>query len=54
MYTFSSVFKGSLSGLRHFLTNENPLNMMKNAFFFTLKALFVLRIINFYLDFFVI
>ena len=27
--------------------NENPLNMMKNAFYFILKALFVLKIFKF-------
>ena len=31
-----------LSGLRQFLTLESPLKMMKNAFYFMLKALFVL------------
>ena len=36
--------KGSLSGLRQFLTTEAPLKIMKNAFYFTLKALFVLKI----------
>ena len=38
MLNFS--LKGALSGLRPFLANENPLNMMKNAFYFT----FVLKI----------
>ena len=28
-------------------TTENPLKMMKNAFYFTLKALFVLKIFKF-------
>ena len=36
----SSCFKGALSGLRHVLANESPLKMMKNAFYFTSKALF--------------
>ena len=36
--------KGSLSGLRQFLPTESPLKIMKNAFYFTLKALFVLKI----------
>ena len=31
--------KGPLSGLRQFLTIENPLKMMENAFYFMLKAL---------------
>ena len=32
-------FKGALSGLRQFLATESPLKMMKNAFYFTSKAL---------------
>ena len=40
-------FKGTFSGLREFLSTESPLKMMKNAFYFTLKALFVLKIFNF-------
>ena len=32
--------KGILSGLRQFLGTENPLKMMKNAFYFTLVNLF--------------
>ena len=42
-----SCYKGTkvaLSGLRQFLPNESPLKMMKNAFYFTVKALFVLKI----------
>ena len=39
--------KGALSGLRQFLTNESPLKMMKIAFYFTLKTLFVLKIFTF-------
>ena len=39
-------FKGVLLGLR-FLATESPLKMMKNAFYFTSKALFVLKIFNF-------
>ena len=39
--------KGTLSGLRQFLRNGSPLKMMKNAFYFTLKALFVLKIFTF-------
>ena len=41
------VFKGALSGLRQFLATESPQKMMKNAFYFTLKALFVLKIFKF-------
>ena len=39
--------KGPLSGLRKFLTTESPSKMMKNAFNFMLKALFVLDICTF-------
>ena len=39
--------QGALSSLRHFLKNENPLKMMKNAYHFTLKALLVLKIFKF-------
>ena len=38
------LFKGALSGLRQFLATESLLKMMKNAFYFTSKALFVLKI----------
>ena len=34
----------TLSGLRHFLTTESSLKIMKNVFYFILKALFVLKI----------
>ena len=40
-------FKGALSGLGQFLATESPLKMMKNAFYFTSKALFVLKIFKF-------
>ena len=40
-------FKGALSDLRQYLANETPLKMMKNAFYFTLKALFVFKIFKF-------
>ena len=36
--------KGTHSGLRQFLAAERPLEMMKNAFCFTSKGLFVLKI----------
>ena len=36
--------KGALSGLRQFLAIASQLKMMRNAFYFTLKALFVLEI----------
>ena len=40
-------FKGALSGLRQFLATGSRLKVMKNAFYFTLKALFVLKIFKF-------
>ena len=40
-------FKGALSGLRQFLAIENPLKLMKNSFYFTSRALFVLKIFKF-------
>ena len=39
---FCPLLKGALSGLRQFLGPESPLKMMKNVFYFTLKACFVL------------
>ena len=39
--------KDALSGLRQLLAIESPLKMMENAFYFTSKALFVLKIIKF-------
>ena len=44
----AAVFlKGQLLGLRQFLTIENPLKMMKIAFYLMLKTLFVLEIFSF-------
>ena len=52
-YNFSLYFiseinwdfiKGSISGLRQILVTESPLKMMKNAFYFILTALLVLKI----------
>ena len=40
--------KGALSGLRQLLATESPLKMMKNGFYFTSKALFVLKIFRFF------
>ena len=40
-------FEGALLGLRQFLATESPLRMMKDAFCFTSKALFVLKIFKF-------
>ena len=39
--------KGLLSGLRQFLTIENCFKVMKNAFYFMSKTLFVLEIFTF-------
>ena len=48
----SNFFKGALLGLRHFLAIESTLKMIKNAFYFTSKALFVLKIFKFLSCFF--
>ena len=40
----ATAVKGAFSGLRQFLATESPLKMMKNAFYFNSKALFVLKI----------
>ena len=40
-------FKGALSGLRQLLATESSLKILKNAFYFTLKGLFVLKIFKF-------
>ena len=40
----SFTFTDAISGLRQFLTIDSPLKMMKNAFYFSSKALFVLKI----------
>ena len=45
--TVYQELKGALSGLRKFLLVESPLKMMKNAFYFSLKALFILKIFKF-------
>ena len=42
-----TLFNGAHSGMRQFLTTGSPLKMMKNAFCFILKALFVLKIFKF-------
>ena len=39
--------KSAFSDLRQFLAAESPLRMIKNAFCFTSKALFVLKIFKF-------
>ena len=45
-------FQGALLSLRQFLATESPLKIMKNAFYFTPKALFVLTIFKFLSGFF--
>ena len=40
-------FKSAVSGLRQFLAIKNPLKMMKNAFYFTSKTLFIVKVLNF-------
>ena len=47
IYQTKRVIKGTLSGLIQFLAAESPLKMMKNAFYFTSKALSVLKIFKF-------
>ena len=44
--------KGSLSGLGQILTIEEPLKMVKNAFYVTSKLLFALKIFKFWPCFF--
>ena len=39
--------KDALLSLTQSLATESPLKLMKNAFYFTLKALFVLQIFTF-------
>ena len=41
------ILKGALSGLRQVWATESHLKIMKNAFYFTLTALFVLKIFTF-------
>ena len=40
-------FKGTLSGPKQFLATESALQIMKNAFYFILKALYVLSFIKY-------
>ena len=44
---YCETFKGALLGLRHFLATVTAFKMMKNAFYLTLKALFVPKIFKF-------
>ena len=41
------TIKGPLSGLRQLLSNDSPLKLMKNVFYFMLIAIFVLEIFTF-------
>ena len=43
-YIMPLNFKGALSGLRQYLATESHLKMMKNLFYFTLKAISALKI----------
>ena len=43
----NKYFKDALSDPRQFMATESPLKVMKNAFYFTLKALFVLKIFKY-------
>ena len=47
LFKISLIFKGSVLGLRPFLTTESPLKMMKNVFYFILKVLFAPEIFIF-------
>ena len=45
------AIKDTHKGLRQFLITESSLKTIKNAFYITLKALFVLKILKFSHDF---
>ena len=40
--------KGALSGVTQFWIIDSSLTMMKNALYFLLEALFVLKVINYF------
>ena len=42
-----ACFKGVPSGLTQFLVTESPFKIMKNTFYFTLKAFSVLKIFKY-------
>ena len=46
------LIKGTLRGLRQFLATENPLRIIKNAFYFTLKAVSIINTFKFCSEFF--
>ena len=41
------IIKGTLSGLRYFLTTKSLIKLMKSAFYFTSKVLFALKLFKF-------
>ena len=41
------IIKSTVTGLRPFLATKSPLKMMKNVFYFTSKALFILNMFEF-------
>ena len=41
-------FKGPLLSLRKYMAIERPLKIMKNAFYFTLRALFAFKIFKYF------
>ena len=43
LFRSSFKLKGALSGLKQFMATESRLKTMKNTFYFTSKALFVLK-----------
>ena len=45
------MFEGKLSGLRQLLATEIPSKILKYAFYFTLKALFVLKVLKYFSTF---
>ena len=47
------MLKGSLSGLRQFLTTESLSKMVRNAFYFMLKVFSFLRYLHFWPNFLV-
>ena len=48
LFRVAENIKDALSGQREFSATESPLKMMKNAFYFTSKALSVLKIFKFF------
>ena len=49
---YDETFKSALPGLTQIMATESPLKMIKNAFYFILKAIFVLKIFKFFPCFF--